>query len=230
MARSQNGYPANDRSLIDRFTVPGTGVTLAIRKGTVASVLLYLASQIDASVENIDNARGHLDDWGYAERPVRGGTSLSNHASGTAIDLNATQHPLGKRGTWSKAERAKVHALLKQLGGVVRWGDDYVFRKDGMHFEIVKPVRDVASVVARLGLDRNGVRHKVTIRRTLRKGSRGADVKRVQRLVKVAADEVYGDDTVAGVKRWQRAHGLRADGIFGPASTRRAGWLYDEGK
>jgi HK97 family phage portal protein len=36
------------------------------------------------------------DDWGYAERPIRGSTVVSNHASGTAIDLNATCWTLGQ--------------------------------------------------------------------------------------------------------------------------------------
>ena len=33
MAVSQNGYPANDVTLTDVFTVPGTAVRLRLRKG-----------------------------------------------------------------------------------------------------------------------------------------------------------------------------------------------------
>lgn len=50
-------------------------------------------------------------------------------------------------------------------------------------------------------------------RRVLRRGMHGADVKRVQRLLHVHADGVYGKRTVAAVKRFQRRHHLRASGV-----------------
>src|SRR5690606_40973897 len=84
--RSQNGYTANDVNLTKVYDIPGTRRQIRLRKGPAGELLVWVASQFDKRVEDID--AGQLDDWGYAERPIRGGTELSNHASGTAIDLN----------------------------------------------------------------------------------------------------------------------------------------------
>lgn len=50
---------------------------------------------------------------------------------------------------------------------------------------------------------------------TLRKGSKGEEVKRLQRLLHLAADGIFGPATEAAVKEYQRTHGLVADGIVG---------------
>lgn len=139
MATSQNGYTANDRRLVSSRLVPGTTRKLTVRIGPAGDLLLWVASQFDKLVEDIE--QGILDDWGYAERPIRGGVELSNHASGTAIDLNATSHPLGTQPTanFSAAEIAGIRAIVARTEGCVRWGGDYTGRKDGMHFEINAP-------------------------------------------------------------------------------------------
>lgn len=136
MAVSQNGWPANNPKLIFSQQIPGTQVKVRTRIDAAGALLLEVASAIDRTVEDIDNARSGLDDWGYAERPIRGGTALSNHASGTALDINALRHPLGKKGTFSPAQVKQIHNILKVCGGVVRWGGDYTGRVDEMHIEI----------------------------------------------------------------------------------------------
>jgi putative chitinase len=52
--------------------------------------------------------------------------------------------------------------------------------------------------------------------RTLRRGMRGGDVKRMQKVLGVTADGIFGPGTTTAVKKWQRANGLEADGIVGP--------------
>lgn len=148
MPVSQNGYAANDRTLTEVFEIPETSVKMRLRKGVCGETLATIASWVDQNVEDIDIREGVkgfdvFDDWSYAERLVRGGASLSNHASGTAMDLNAVQHPLGVEGTWSPSEKRKINDYLQNewkdpLTGrvVVRWGENYISRKDGMHFEI----------------------------------------------------------------------------------------------
>lgn len=132
---SQNGWSANDRSVIASYTVPGTKRKLALRKGDVSVVLLDFAAWFHANIEKIDV--GQLDDWGYAERPIRGSsTTLSNHASGTAMDLDALSHQLGRYNTYPAAKIALIEKKLKEYKGVIRWGHDYSGRKDEMHFEI----------------------------------------------------------------------------------------------
>jgi hypothetical protein len=149
--KSQNGYPANDPSLVAKQPVPGTKVDVTVKRGDAGYLLLHLASWFDLHVEDIDNARGALDDWGYAERPIRGSaTEISNHASGTAIDLNATKHPLGKRGTFTRAQTKAIRAQLKEYDGCIRWGGDYSGRADEMHFEIVRPLAACSTVARKL--------------------------------------------------------------------------------
>lgn len=149
MPKSQNGWEANDVTLTDVQTIPGTQRKIRLRKGAAGFLLRRVAAFIDREVENIDEPT--QDDWGYAERPIRGSsTKLSNHASGTAIDVNATKHPLGATGTWSAAQKKKIHGHLNEYDGVIRWGEDYTKRKDGMHFEIVADAAAVQAVYDQL--------------------------------------------------------------------------------
>ena len=113
-----------------------------MRKGDVATVLSYVANRFHSEVEPLK----WPGNWGYAERKIRGGSSLSNHASGTAIDLNAPAHDLGARGTFSAKQVRALRRIRNDCGGVIRWGGDYRGRKDEMHFEINAGTAAVARV------------------------------------------------------------------------------------
>jgi hypothetical protein len=89
-------------------------------------------------VEPIDS--GQLDDWGYALRRISGSNSWSNHASGTALDLNALKHPQGRRGTFTPRQERLIRRWLFDHDSCVRWGGDYRTRADEMHFEVVKDI------------------------------------------------------------------------------------------
>lgn len=135
MSTSQNGYRANDRSIVSARPIPGTSKKVTVRNGAPGDMLLEFAGWFDKNVEDIE--AGIADDWGYAERPIRGSsTTLSNHASGTAIDLNATKHPLGRSGTFTPGQVARIRKELARYEGCIRWGGDYKGRKDEMHFEV----------------------------------------------------------------------------------------------
>jgi len=148
---SQNGWPVNPPRTAR--TVSGSTIRLTVADGPAGDVLMYVAAQFDQRVEDIDlnSSRGELDDWGWADRPIIGSNQTSNHASATAIDLNATRHPLGARGTFNGAQVAQIHAILAEVGNVVRWGGDYTGRKDEMHFEIDANHQRVADVAATVG-------------------------------------------------------------------------------
>lgn len=149
MAQSQNGYRANDIDRTKTWTIPGTTRQVRLHAGDAGWLLVHFAAWFHKNVESID--RGQLDDWGYAERPIRGSsTTLSNHASGTAIDLNAVRHPLGVRGTFTGRQVKAIRSQLREYDGVIRWGGDYQNRADEMHFEIVGDSDDVARVADRL--------------------------------------------------------------------------------
>ena len=54
------------------------------------------------------------------------------------------------------------------------------------------------------------------VTQTLRKGSKGHDVKRMQVALGIGADGDFGPGTEAALKKWQSANGLAADGVAGP--------------
>lgn len=146
-AYSQNGWSANDRSLIASYQLPGGRV--ALRKGDASVVLLWCANRWHETVEPLR----WPGVWGYAERPIRGSsTDLSNHASGTAIDINAPAHPLGTdpRRNFAPHQIAAVRAIVEFCEGTVRWGGAYSQRKDGMHLELVAGAAQVREVADKI--------------------------------------------------------------------------------
>ena len=62
-----------------------------------------------------------------------------------------------------------------------------------------------------------------------RRGSRGSEVRNIQSRLKQwgymsgPVDGIYGEKTEAGVKKFQRKHGLTPDGIAGPATLSKIG-------
>jgi len=130
MATSQNGWSV----LFDAPSgvLPGY-VTGRVRDGNVETVFGYFVKRFHREVEAI---RADWS-WGWAVRAVRGQTSgYSNHASATAIDVNAPAHPLGVENTFSDEEERRCNKILEDLEGALRWGENYSGRKDGMHFEV----------------------------------------------------------------------------------------------
>jgi hypothetical protein len=148
---SSNGWPASqDRAEIGikSYTVPGTKTKLACAE-LAAPLLIGFCAEFHKLIEPIDE--GALDDWGYCFRMVRGTTAkLSNHSSGTAIDLNAPKHALGKVGTFPAEKVPMIRALSAKYG--LKWGGDYVNRKDEMHWEINLAPAKAAALIIKLGL------------------------------------------------------------------------------
>ena len=58
---------------------------------------------------------------------------------------------------------------------------------------------------------------------TLKPGSRGVNVKRLQRKLRVTTSGYYGPLTKKAVKRFQKRAGLQADGIAGPSTLAKLG-------
>lgn len=52
--------------------------------------------------------------------------------------------------------------------------------------------------------------------RTLKKGDKGDDVAKMQKVLGIAADGDFGFGTLTALKKWQKLNGLTADGIAGP--------------
>lgn len=148
---SYNGWPCNsDKSAInvqpfgDNYGLPFPGGVVA---GDVATVLGYVAVQLHERVE----ACVYGWDWGYEYREnVNNPGSMSCHASGTAIDYNAPNHPNGARGTFNSQQVATIRDILVEVGGAVQWGGDYSGTADEMHFEIIVDADYLHSVAINL--------------------------------------------------------------------------------
>lgn len=248
MPNSQNGWAANNVALTASQFVPGTQVKLRVRMDAPGQLLLEVASAFDRLVEDIDNARGALDDWGYAARPIRGGSTLSNHASGTAIDLNAPRHPLGTNPTdnFTPAQIQKIHEIVAVTGHAVRWGGDYSGRKDPMHFEINDGVtleRCAQALVRIRAFNGRGPgisqpsppptpappsgRRVLSVTTPLTSGPDVAELQRVLSrwypVMRLTVDGVYGPATARAVRHLQAQAEIMVDGIAGPATFRELG-------
>jgi peptidoglycan hydrolase-like protein with peptidoglycan-binding domain len=149
MVSSQNGWAAGPSKAaaqivdarVGEITFPG-----GLKSGDAATVLLWVATQMHLRVEA--GVPGWC--WGWNWRAVRGASSLSNHASGTAFDWNAPRHPLAKRNTWTPVQRAELLRIGAEVDNVVRFGFTYVSRADDMHVELVGAPVAVARVAARI--------------------------------------------------------------------------------
>ena len=160
MATSQNGWPAlaSNSSKLHTWQVPGTNRYFRLRNGSAGFLLCHFILWYHERVHKLNEAGAVWDEWAWAYRPVRGSTTgLSNHSSGTAVDLNATRYPLGTTLmlAWRKT---RIRLRLRLYRSCIRWGGDYEGRKDEMHFEINKPLPTCEVVAKSLMRTKRGKR------------------------------------------------------------------------
>lgn len=226
MTNSQNGYSV-DASLIVSYTIV-RDVKVSIRKGDVASVLLHFSRWYDKNIESLTAS----DTGGYNPRKIAGTDIWSNHASGTAVDLRWNKHPMGKTGTFTQTQKDKIHNQLKFYEGVIRWGEDYSGKIDGMHFEINKAPAEVSRIAKKIAAA-SAPKPIPPLVHTIQNGSTGQEVFHLQDFLRktfpayrlevpvkhgqvISVDGNFGDQTEAWVKEFQTRTGLKPDGIVGP--------------
>jgi hypothetical protein len=105
----------------------------------------------DAVWANAGRSQREIDLWGMSRfggafnyRPMRGGSALSMHAYGAAIDFDPQRNGLGNRRPHFRNLREEVVQPFLRLGGV--WGGDWngngdtldERRCDGMHFQFAR--------------------------------------------------------------------------------------------
>lgn len=111
----------------------------------VRTIFRYLVRAYNAHVEPLSAKQG--DNWGWAYREDRNNpTSLSCHASGTALDFRATLHPndTSWEHSFTDKQYRQIIAILTYLDGTVTWGGNpgglYGWHagdtSDPMHWEI----------------------------------------------------------------------------------------------
>lgn len=175
----------------------------------------------DALVTALERIRAHFGkavniNSGYrspAYNAQIGGATNSQHVQGVAVDFRVTgvnpreiaryletTFPGGGQGLYDYAPGDKPgFNHIDVRAGKARW---YRTKSSGQK-DIV-----VGSIVKDY-LD------KETPKRTLRKGDRGDDVKRLQSALGIAADGIFGPNTENAVRAFQIIHGLVGDGIVG---------------
>jgi hypothetical protein len=144
---SYNGWPASDSKSAINIQPFGDAVGLpfpgGVKGGDVTTVMAYLCTQFHERVEPVVSGW----DWGYSyKQNVNNPSQLSCHASGTAVDLNAPDHPNGSSGTFSDAQVGTIYAILNEVQGAVDWLEGY----DEMHFEIAVSADTLARIAATL--------------------------------------------------------------------------------
>lgn len=122
---SANGWAteakADDGGTIWSRAVNGSDLTVQVRTGDVAAVLLYVVRRFHYEIDALRTG----DVVGFRKL---GGTSLSspqsNQASGTAVAIRGGWYPEGSSGGFFAPQLAVVRDILAVCDGVVRWGGD----------------------------------------------------------------------------------------------------------
>jgi len=147
MATSQNGWPVVGKSACDQGPFAGVTFPNGILKGDVAVIARWQMAQYEARVEPL--VPGTC--WGWDAKKISGSDEWSNHASATAWDNNATQHPMGTPAShnMSTAQIRECHEIEAESEDTLRWGADFS-RPDPMHWEIIGSRTQVARFAAKI--------------------------------------------------------------------------------
>ncbi|MFE6691654.1 hypothetical protein ACFVFQ_34935 [Streptomyces sp. NPDC057743] len=117
---------------IAHHVVEGSNLTVELRTGDVATVLLYALRRFHYEVDHRltgKDVTGHTVD-----RAVAAGFE-SNALSGTAFTVRPDAYPLGARDCFFPEDVAVIRDILADCEGTVRWGGDEPQPKQS-HFQI----------------------------------------------------------------------------------------------
>ncbi len=99
---------------------------------SLRQVLAETWSEIGGSQDEADRLGYSTFSGSFAYRPIRGGTRLSMHAYGCAIDFDAPHNPLGAAKHRFRADDPLIKAFKAQGW---TWGGDWKSRPDAMHVQ-----------------------------------------------------------------------------------------------
>jgi hypothetical protein len=119
-------------------TVPGTSLRLTVAEAA-APLLVHVADRVNREVRSLaaNNSKGGQDDAGWAFRKARHADGFSNHASGSAIDLNWQLWPQsGSARSMTASETAAASKIAADLAEVIFWGGNWNKQRDEMHWEV----------------------------------------------------------------------------------------------
>lgn len=175
MSTSLNGWagiPSAGPNLARR-QVPGTTRSVTLQADVLPLFLAYLADW-HKTVMPIDGKPSYLGPDGWEYREARTGAGLSNHASGTAVDVRYDVLKADHQRHMTSAQIDAVHALLNKYVDadgrrVFGWGGDWKVGVycDEMHTELAQSwaigargrnttLADVRAVIKRLHIAPDG--------------------------------------------------------------------------
>lgn len=160
---SQNGWPVitpEDMAAgaLRYWVIPGKArdITFPLLPGAPGFVLAHWCLYFDREIEDLEASVG--DDHGWSHRAIGGTDEWSNHASATAVDLNALKHPQGVRGTFTTTQQYKIlDALDRRYRAVIRPGLTFRTTADDMHFELATGLILVRELAATLFYTPRGI-------------------------------------------------------------------------
>lgn len=147
---SQNGWTvieSRDSTHLHNWLIGARSgpLNLLLHRGPAGFLLAHYALW---HAEEIEAVAGKGDDFGWAFREILNTNTWSNHASGTAMDLNASKHPSRVSGTFTATQADRIR---KRIAGMyaetLQWGGNWKPENlDEMHFEINADRADVRAV------------------------------------------------------------------------------------
>lgn len=151
---AQNGWPVGKRAAlhVQNYEINGANQHFAMVPAA-APVLGAFLAEFNKLVELINKTGTVFDDWGFNEmEKIPHSNDYSNHAAGTAVDVNATKHvwksPVSG---YTSMQESLIDGLCKKYG--IRWGWRYKYGwKDPMHFEIIETPAQVAARIIKMKL------------------------------------------------------------------------------
>lgn len=166
------------------------------------------------------------DGWRFRGRGIKQLTGRNNYtAFGKSVGMTAeeaAEYVATKKGAlesacwfWATnkidryADNDDIVGMTKRINGGTIGLDDRKAR-----YERAKDILGGKSIAK--ATRKEEVKKTSSTFRTLKRGMEGEDVKRIQKVLGVEADGIFGFGTAGAVKKWQRQNGLEADGIVGP--------------
>jgi len=141
------GWPVNRSGDMATVRAARSGTSFTVHE-LIAPIIRYLIDETERRGYLLDHGPGDQnDDWSYANRSIRGKRTPSNHSWGLAVDIDATQFPMGSK----KRLPQWIVDLWKAHG--FDYGGDWKGRADPMHFEFngwPSDARRIAAQVAGL--------------------------------------------------------------------------------
>ena len=217
---SDNGLPVLEpgSSLIVPLKVAERSFPGGVRAGAVKTVLEHVIIQLHTRVESMDYSSPDADEYAYSYRRNKNNPDAwSCHASASAFDYNATEHPNGVPRTWSPAQVAEIRAIQKEVGYGVHCGMDFSHTKDDMHFQTNGSLKALGVIAKRIN------NPPWWQGRTLKVGMRGEDVRMVRRRLHLSNSDVYTEGVADYVNRYRRRLHLTENGTVNLALARMIG-------